>query len=787
MQIHRRPRGGASRRCPALFLVVLAFLISARAASAQPVADEVYADAKDIITELIERDVAEAIAPNLACYSPGGLLKYYPGSLQALYERNFGALKAVLEHETIALAGNYTFESFRQRRSIPLSEFLPMAHFSPGAGDAKIYTDKDNQKVGCVDHIKELGGPATYQQELAQAARRMSNGVYLPLDTCTGPKQLPPALELPCLFAQAAVATANGHAVDAQELLITAVGATTATVLADSASITPEPNALANLQRMVIDEVRARFATGAFSNDGLFSMLGATDFGQVIALAQKPLNDIFASPNASLRQRAGALRLLLAPSEAPKAQVSPVKGENTSLALLPFLTELVPVVQPNESAGAGIARAILVQLGQVVAGNVQATIADDGDVLLAFDPTSKLAVSLTGPGLARLAALADMQRTAAQYEHWLAQLDPSGGKDPLDLAMIQGALGLVQTIESLAAAVGGIDKNSAGKFDVVTLLDGVARGKFTQALCPQGTKPPDAVTSPDTPVKVITLCDVWTQAIGLLDPDDTLRPILAAVRDQDYRALAVSAVSAIFSPSTTEEMCCGSEDATCTDTVALYGRLAKSVVSYVLMPRNDQDASLAARAAFKSAAVDVIRATGSRDGVEHSNDWRTFLIPSGTLRASWSASYQDEDSRHTGLRVMPTVDMLSIRQRISYGESPVYIGGVISLIDLLAPVTELVSRDANLKYANKGLVLAELIQPRIAAIFAVPDLSKHTVLTLGASMRGAAPFDLHEKVDGAERYGYSTIIRAPSVKPYEDPGDVFGQLFEVSAGVQYVP
>jgi hypothetical protein len=48
----------------------------ARLAPRTDVAGEVYSDAKDIITELIHQDMAEIVTPDLACYPPGGLLKY---------------------------------------------------------------------------------------------------------------------------------------------------------------------------------------------------------------------------------------------------------------------------------------------------------------------------------------------------------------------------------------------------------------------------------------------------------------------------------------------------------------------------------------------------------------------------------------------------------------------------------------------------------------------------------------------------------------------------------------
>jgi hypothetical protein len=745
----------------------IALCCTPRQASAQALADEVYSDAKDVITELIERDVAESIAPNLACYSQGGLLKYFPKTLQAVYERNFGAMKDVLQHETVDMMGNYAFESFRQHRSIPLREFLPIASFTPSNSDA------------CADHIRDLGGPAAYQAELAEKARRTNGGFYLPLDRCDTASGPPAALEVSCYVAQGAIAATNGDGSNAADLLSDALGGTTALLLAQIMSPDTKPDKLqelpgyVGLRRLVVNELQARITLGAFPANGALATFASGDLGKVLDLAKLPLDQICESKSTSLRVRAGAWRMLFAPTEA----VSVVKGKPTDrvVPLLPMLGDFNPNVAnapANEGPVVAIARAVLAHVARVPAGTVTATI-ENGAVVLDFDPSSKLPVAFTGPGLERLALLSDMARTSAQYEGLLQQLAPA--KDlAISEAVVRGVVGLVQAGEQMWGNVHGLAKGTGEKFEPLTLLDGIARA------CSAPTTVPVVA---GTPAMQLTPCAVWKQAIGLLDPQGVLRPILTAARQKDYRALAVAAVSAIFSDASTEEMCCGQDDISmCLNTTKLYGRLAKTVVSYVLMSRDDEDASIAARAAFKSAAVDVIRDLGKRGGVERKPSLSSFaasiVTPTGTLRASWSGSYQNEDSRHTGVRFVPTIDMLTFRFGLTHPESQVYFGAAVSLLDVLAPVAELVSRRADVTYEHQPLFLATFIQPRLSGVLAIPELSKHTVLTLGASMRGAAALRIDDKT-----YGYETVLNKVS---YSDL-DHFGQLFEVSAGVQYIP
>jgi hypothetical protein len=778
-----------------VLVALAAFLLIAftpLGAPAQPAADAVYEDAKEIITELIERDVAESMATNLACYSPGGMLKYFPQTLQAAYERNFGALKDVLREESIRLAGQYAFESFRQGRSIPLREFLPMAPFNPADRDEK-----------CVKEIARLGGPAAYNEQEQAEVRRRNQGNYLPMDECAQPAGPPKAHVLPCLFAQAVISSALGRHIDAEELLGVAVGTAVSEVLAEYRStegLNPEAllqAALANaaLKTTLIEEVRTRFASGKFMTTGPLAAFTGPDLAQALELATKPIAIIWGEPSSSRRIRTGALHLLLAPADSPVASIE--DGQLTHLLqLLPALkaqprSSLAPA--PGEQVSAALARALIAQAGVVPAGTVTVTEADNG-LKFAFDATSKNPVTFVGSGIQRLVELYEMVEQAVEYQRLLNLLEPSAERNPQKEAILRGVIGLVQGIDALGGALSTAGKTADGGFDLLTLLDSVVRGQFVERLC-TASKPATPAGN-TTPVMHLTMCGMWRQATGLLDPEGNLRPIVAAARERNYRALAVAAVSAIFSSASTEDLCCG-KDASCYASVELYGRLAKSITSYVLMPRDDQDASLAARAAFKSAAVDVIREIGKRGGVERPArvPWvhqLTAWIPTLSMRASWSGSYRIIDPGQDSVRVVPTVDYPTIRFRLTKQGSPIYVAGVINLIDPLAPLTELVTRDPKLNYSDEWWFwIGDIVHPRLSATIALPALTKNTAITIGLGFRGSAAFAGTRRDDAGmavETYGYRTLWRGQSSDVTFNRGNnLYERLFEASVGVQYVP
>ncbi|HKQ71036.1 MAG TPA: hypothetical protein VJT73_16935, partial [Polyangiaceae bacterium] len=439
----------------------LAIIAAAPPAIAQPTVNDVYDDAKDIITELIERDVAESIAPNLACYSPGGLLKYFPATLQAIHERSFGAVKDVLKREAIALAGNYAFESFRQHRAVPLAEFLPTAHFNPLDDEAK-----------CASHIRDVGGPAAYQEELARGRRPLNRGRYLPLDACAAPSGPEAGLELPCLFAEAVIAGATGRKVDAEELLSTAVATAVADVLlryevsGGAAGIgirypstQPTQGDIAPIRRWVTDEVRVRFTTGAFLPEGQLSVFASSDLDKALAFAAKPpsakdekppsLKWILDNVPPSLRIQAGALHLLLAPLDAPEIVVSDtadLKHRNVPDVML-YLGGLARdslAALPGESQGATLARALFVQASAVPKGTVTVTTEGSG-ATMEFSSNATSPAAITGPGLKRLQDLYEMARLAARFQRLLGN---ATGHDPAKMAVVSGVIGLVQALDS---------------------------------------------------------------------------------------------------------------------------------------------------------------------------------------------------------------------------------------------------------------------------------------------------------------------------------------------------
>ncbi|HYQ14392.1 MAG TPA: hypothetical protein VEQ58_01500, partial [Polyangiaceae bacterium] len=591
-------------------------LLAAPRARAQDLAGDVYADAKDIITELIERDLAESLSADMGCYSPKGLLKYFPNTLQSVYERNFGAVKDQLRTETIRFATNYAFECFRQSRTIPLDQFLPIVDFDPHNADTET----------CRKDTEAAGGPANYQAALAQQAA-VRGEPYYPIDRCDPTRQKkqaagatpePRVVNALCPFVTALDSAAGGKAKDPLTLAANAAAASafanwTYYVLAHApqgAAAAGPPkleDVVTGLEKMrgsVTEELVKRTSTGSFADDGLLIGFGAQGLNDQFELLAN-FEEVFAL-KASESTIAGALVFLLR-SQAPRFTVNGT--ENSDLAALvrqPWFASLAS--DAGDAPGVTLARALLVSAGVVAHGVVKVSSSKAGvDFIWESGATSP--PTFVGLGLGRLVEIQSMARHAAELERFVTAALGSKVDPAVAEVIVRATIGLVQFIDDTRAALKAIPRAADGSIDLVAVLDAILIPDKQTGFCP----PPDP--SEKDPKLQLSLCGILRQAAATADSENILRPILSAALNRDYRRLAVVATDAVFSRASIETICCGKPDS-CTLAAELYGRLARSIVSYVLMPRGDEDQSIAARAAFKSAAIDVLREVGKRGGVE---------------------------------------------------------------------------------------------------------------------------------------------------------------------------
>ncbi|HMI93685.1 MAG TPA: hypothetical protein VK509_20065, partial [Polyangiales bacterium] len=365
------------QRTASLVAFCVAIGLGSPSARAQPSADEIYEDAKDVIEGLIEREVAETVAPNIACYSRHGLLKYLPRTLQAIYERNYGSIKDLLRREVTLLAANLAYQSFAEGRNIEFGELLPTDGFDP----------QSEQGRECAEHIRSIGGPLAYHEELAREIRRVNDGSYFPLDACSSLAAPRPETELPCLLGQSVIASTSGRSVSAQELLARVIAITAADQLIKASKIQElDADKIAALRRITSNEVRSLLTTGTFTEDGPFLAFSSGSVTQSLDLAvsrvdldgvDRTLERMLREPSTRLRREAVALWLVQHRDEPARAlQLKAKVGDGVELDLIPLLQELEVEAlprAPGEGLGTAIARALVLRAGRVPEGLMRVT------------------------------------------------------------------------------------------------------------------------------------------------------------------------------------------------------------------------------------------------------------------------------------------------------------------------------------------------------------------------------------------------------------------------------
>ena len=154
-------------------------------------------------------------------------------------------------------------------------------------------------------------------------------------------------------------------------------------------------------------------------------------------------------------------------------------------------------------------------------------------------------------------------------------------------------------------------------------------------------------------------CHAVTAVSGEIARGKTLWPLIVAASRGNVTEVAHGTMALIFRTPRTScaEAPDGRTGSAACDT-EIYRRFAESLVTYTVELAQDKAVSDAARAAFRTAASDVIRQVGNGGGFARRR-WYGFLIPSLDLRASWNAAYVNESGN--SLRYLASIDWIKYR------------------------------------------------------------------------------------------------------------------------------
>jgi hypothetical protein len=245
--------------------------------------------------------------------------------------------------------------------------------------------------------------------------------------------------------------------------------------------------------------------------------------------------------------------------------------------------------------------------------------------------------------------------------------------------------------------------------------------------------------------------------------------IVRAASQGDVRMVAHAALSTLFRSFRDQAACDHAEQ--CEKDA--YERFAEAVVAYAVDLAEDRTPTDATRAAFRSAALEVIRDT-SPNGFARKR-WYGFLIPDFALRASWSSGYLDDDD--STFRSVASVNVITLRPILRYTEM-VYMAAHLSALDLLAPVAEVALRPSTFTYEDEAKNWANVVNPRVDMALGLPGVSRHLTLTMGVALRLATPVLTSDPALPTRTYRYDWAW---------DDDDTFGRSLEFGLALKYVP
>lgn len=159
--------------------------------------------------------------------------------------------------------------------------------------------------------------------------------------------------------------------------------------------------------------------------------------------------------------------------------------------------------------------------------------------------------------------------------------------------------------------------------------------------------------------------------------------------------------------------------------------------------------------------------------------FRLSLIPSPGIRISWNGAYHNEFGSD-GFRVVPSLDWLAARFRVTPQSSKVRVSLMVSIIDIAAPFAELAMRRSDLNYDRQSLLWLDAIRPRLEAGFSMPSVSRNLYLVGGAALRTVAPY-----IGGGGKPTTSATYLAVGT-PGGAAAEAFSNYFELSFGAKYM-
>lgn len=399
------------------------------------------------------------------------------------------------------------------------------------------------------------------------------------------------------------------------------------------------------------------------------------------------------------------------------------------------------------------ARHVTRAMSRVVAGVVAARLAFDRAEILEPRLAVMIASLADGPAPANL-----LRSLAEEIAPLTATYDKLSDRD-VQIALatqkaLESLIALEQPFRRLLAEWRAVASGDA-RLDVASFVDRIlaTRGAL-YALCKQAAS--------------IGVCREIGGVAQVLAPGRVMWPLLQATSRGDVRTVAQAVLGSIFSAKQED----GCEDASTDECQrAVFPRFAMALSLYVIDTVDGGTTAEAARAAFRAAAVDVIRSVRP---LGYTRSWvHNIPHPDFALRFSWNGGHVSD--KGSSFRYVASMPFIVFRPPLWYSERA-YAAVHLSIFDPLAPLSELALRPNNVDFRDDAEVAWNLISPRLDVVVGMPSLSSHLTLGIGASLRLAVPYDITP----------GEVTRSYTYRPLWDDGASLSRSIELGFAIKYM-
>jgi hypothetical protein len=714
-------------------------------------AEDWYSDAKAVIEQLIEDDIAEQVIPNAAASIPG-LCTFFPASISAIKNKRFNGLPAVVRKE-LADAAGYKLELAILHDGAPDQHVIGSKFTLPP-------DDVARAARGALTEGKAPAPQACFKEE-SQTWETSESLASAALLNCVG-SQRSFRLEVACSAALIARDAVNGNDDLLANDLRRLAGALAVEAMAHSGLDLRTIERLEGAEKLIesVQEEGSPVATDASRKNLLLSTL------RLFGITNSAFED---APKSLIAGALESFHVTADPAAVDEIIRSLEKSHSWDVTSTDELIRTIIASRLGLEFRTAAKLCLAALNGQPMGLASREMV--DVEKWLQIQPQQ----------LERfLAALTDINpgelASTTLFRVWVAMKSPSSDTQLRAAVTLTDAIANhMETSNDIGASIAALlhEKTETVQASIAALslsLSGRREGAtFEQAINAVGVLAGQCKLTPCKELAKLVSPTAYSD-------NQVLQRIIRDIQQKNYGAAAGDLNDFVFAVNCTPP---NDKADACTKTSKYVRRFIKQLSIYTIDSLTSRQTGASSEASFREAAIDLIKEVGSASGLRRATHWYQpgTLRPEFALRAALRPGHIGSDQKET----LSYASIDTFRSRVVIHYSQYYYAAIhYSLIDLLGPFSEIATRVAPLRHddnATWAFVFGFLV-PRADLSLAIPRLSNNLVVGAGLGFR------LFKAIDAPDTVRYCFAFRKCGAQS-DSELNIDRDNFEASVFVKY--